>query len=198
MQRLTNLFNRFALKRVLGVLLAAVLLFATTACNNGTETGARPYNPPVQMGGNNNPRKSGGDGYTGFKASTDPRMNANTSKSISPRADAGSFSTQKLIAAKAIDPSVNNSQSNLLYPGSKSSDRPGNAPEGVTIREQFKQDSEESGIASNSDVLQDSKENLLEKVGDTFKDASAFLKDKAEESYDRPEMQANPAVQRKS
>lgn len=198
MQRLTTfLFKRFDLKRVLGVLLAGILLFTSTACNNGTETGARPFNPPVQMGGNNNPHKSGGDGYTGFKASTDPRVNANTNKSISPRADAESTSVQ-LIAATSIAPSVNDVKSNLLYPSSESADRTdrqaNNAAEDVTIRSQFKQDvSTNSGIAS----VNDSKENLLEKVGDTLKDASAFLKDKADEAGARPEMQANPGVQRK-
>jgi hypothetical protein len=36
--------------------------------------GARPNNPPVQMGGQNNPYKMGGDENTQYKMSTDPAL----------------------------------------------------------------------------------------------------------------------------
>ncbi|MBD1910789.1 MULTISPECIES: DUF6658 family protein [unclassified Leptolyngbya] len=74
MQRLRELFQRLSLARVLLVALIGMLLITTTACNTGDVRGARPDNPPVQMGGNNNPYKSGGDGYTGFKATEDPAV----------------------------------------------------------------------------------------------------------------------------
>jgi hypothetical protein len=55
---------------VMVAFLGAVLLL-TSACNAGNEVGARPQNPPVQMGGQNNPHKGGGDGYTQYN--TDPK-----------------------------------------------------------------------------------------------------------------------------
>jgi hypothetical protein len=55
---------------VMAAFLGAVLLL-TSACNAGNEVGARPQNPPVQMGGQNNPHKGGGDGYTQYN--TDPK-----------------------------------------------------------------------------------------------------------------------------
>jgi hypothetical protein len=61
---------RFIVAACLGV-----LLLVTTACNSGNEVGARPHNPPVQMGGQNNPHKAGGDGYTQFNTDRKPMQN---------------------------------------------------------------------------------------------------------------------------
>ncbi len=55
-------------------MLLSITLLLTTACNNGDIRGARPYNPPVQMGGQNNPYKQGGDSYTKYKMSEDPSV----------------------------------------------------------------------------------------------------------------------------
>ncbi|MBF2000664.1 MAG: hypothetical protein IGS38_08085 [Synechococcales cyanobacterium M58_A2018_015] len=54
--------------RVLTIVLAGTLVYLTTACNSGDLQGARPQNPPVQLGGQNNPYKQGGDSYTQFKS----------------------------------------------------------------------------------------------------------------------------------
>jgi hypothetical protein len=58
------------IRLIMATFLAAILLL-TTACSTGNEVGARPRNPPVQMGGQNNPHKGGGDGYTQYN--TDPK-----------------------------------------------------------------------------------------------------------------------------
>jgi predicted small secreted protein len=75
MRKLVAFVRSLQLTRMLTILVVGVALFLTTACNNGDIRGARPENPPVQMGGQNNPYKQGGDGYTQYKTSTDPRVN---------------------------------------------------------------------------------------------------------------------------
>jgi hypothetical protein len=49
--------------RLLLTLSMGLILLLTTACSSPTVEGARPENPPVQMGGNNNPYTGSGDGY---------------------------------------------------------------------------------------------------------------------------------------
>lgn len=75
MKKLVTFMQSFPLTRILMLLVVGVALLLTTACNNGDIRGARPENPPVQMGGQNNPYKQGGDSYTQYKTSTDPRVN---------------------------------------------------------------------------------------------------------------------------
>lgn len=45
------------LGRVLTIFVLGAALLLTAACNSGDLRGARPENPPVQMGGGNNPYK---------------------------------------------------------------------------------------------------------------------------------------------
>jgi hypothetical protein len=62
------------LVKILTILALGSILFLVTACNPGDMQGARPNNPPVQMGGQNNPYKLGGDENTQYKMSTDPAL----------------------------------------------------------------------------------------------------------------------------
>jgi hypothetical protein len=71
-QFIPSLLSRY--RQLLIVLLLSFTLLLTTACNSGDIRGARPHNPPVQMGGQNNPYKQGGDGYTKYKMSEDPSV----------------------------------------------------------------------------------------------------------------------------
>ena len=64
MKRLISFLEKLRLRQFLSIFLAGVALFIITACSSGSLQGARPYNPPVQAGGNNNPYKGGGDSYT--------------------------------------------------------------------------------------------------------------------------------------
>ncbi|WAL61734.1 DUF6658 family protein [Thermocoleostomius sinensis] len=75
MEKLIDFARSLQLTRLVTILVVGVVLFLSTACNTGDIRGARPDVPPVQMGGQNNPYKQGGDGYTQYKSSTDPRIN---------------------------------------------------------------------------------------------------------------------------
>ncbi len=98
MKKLTNFLKKLRLRQILTVFMAGMLLLITTACNPGDSVGARPNNPPVQAGGQNNPMKGGGDGYTESNTSTDAKVDGN----------ATNYSTLPMIAAT----------DELLYPGS--------------------------------------------------------------------------------
>jgi len=71
MSNINSFFKK--LSRVLTIFVLGAALLMTTACNNGDLRGARPENPPVQMGGGNNPYKRGDDGYANYKMSPDAR-----------------------------------------------------------------------------------------------------------------------------
>ncbi len=60
--------------KLLAVFAAGFVLLLNVACSNGNVAGVRPNNPPVQMGGQNNPYKAGGDGYSDYQMSTDPAV----------------------------------------------------------------------------------------------------------------------------
>lgn len=192
MKNLTALFKKFKLRQIVTVFLAGVLLLVSTACNNGDVRGARPQNPPVQMGGNNNPHKGGGDNYTRYKMTTDPGAKAASNQRN--RADAQLVAPQ-LIAANTVDtPSrVDSSASDILYPGSGASETssPGIGPRGQReLQEQtqrFPKQRQPVLDRSNPDA------KILERVGEEFKDASAFLKDTTDSALSRPELAPNPA-----
>lgn len=69
-----GIFKKLQLDKIFTAFLLVTVLLITTACNNGNELGARPNNPPVQLGGQNNPHKAGGDGMTKYKVTNDPRV----------------------------------------------------------------------------------------------------------------------------
>lgn len=181
MKKLTSFFKKLQLGRILTIFLAGTVLFITTACNSGDVRGARPENPPVQVGGANNPHKMSGDGYTEYKASTDPRVNQTANKR--DRADL-QLTTDRLIATS--------SQSDIIYPGSGTNAHKFApiAPGSEKVLEGDKIPAERQPIVDRNDP--DS--NLLERVGEAFTDAAGFINDKGEEAGQRPEMQSNPAL----
>lgn len=71
-----RLFKTLKLRQLLVFLLAIVILGLNTACNRGDFRGARPENPPVQLGGQNNPHKTGGDENTQYKSYSPPNPEA--------------------------------------------------------------------------------------------------------------------------
>ncbi|MBD1841766.1 hypothetical protein H6F78_19100 [Coleofasciculus sp. FACHB-64] len=182
MKHLTAFFKKLRLRQILTVFLAGALLIVTSACNNGDSLGARPQNPPVQMGGNNNPHSNGGDGYTNYKMSTDP----NVSKTANPRdrADLQILSNQ-LIAT---------SDSEILYPGAETP--AGRAAKEKELPIKTSEDFEVSGAGGRQPIINRSDPNakILESIGEEFKEASSFIKDKSDEAGQRPEMQSNPAL----
>ncbi|MEG3925847.1 DUF6658 family protein [Microcoleus sp. D3_18a_C4] len=191
MNTVTAFFKRLRigqfLTQFLTVLMAGVLLFTSTACNAGDSRGARPENPPVQMGGMNNPHKAGGDGYTNYQMSTDPKVNQSPAKAENNRADL-SIVGDRLLASTTGE----SNSSKLLYPGSAPMETDKfdlelggdktllEAPDGQPAKAQPVFD------RSDPDA------NILERVGAAFKDASGFLKDSAEDAKESSVTKLNP------
>ena len=63
-----SILSKVQIRKIASAFLLATVLLITTACNSGNEQGARPDVPPVQLGGQNNPHKSGGDGMTQYRS----------------------------------------------------------------------------------------------------------------------------------
>ncbi len=66
--------KKLRLRQTLTVFLGGLLLIVNTACSGANAQGANPQNPAVQAGGANNPYKNGGDKYTNYRMSTDPKI----------------------------------------------------------------------------------------------------------------------------
>ena len=174
------------LTQFLTVFMAGLLLLTSTACNAGDVRGARPENPPVQMGGMNNPHKGGGDGSANYKMSTDPKVNQSPAKAENNRADL-SLMGDRLLAATTGD----SNSSKLLYPGS--------APLETDKFDQLGGDKalleEPNGEPAQPQTVFDRSNpdsQILEKVGAAFEDASAFVKDSAEDAKESSVTKLNP------
>ena len=187
MNTVTAFFKRLRIGQLLTVLMAGLLLFTSTACNAGDVRGARPENPPVQMGGMNNPHKAGGDGYTDYQMSTDPKVNQSPAKVEKNRADL-SILGETLLASTTAE----SNSSKLLYPGSAPMETDKfdlqlggdkavlETPDGQPTKSQPVFD------RSNPDA------KILERVGAAFKDASGFLNDSAEDAKESSVTKLNP------
>ncbi len=157
----------------MAIFVAGIALFMTTACNNGDLRGARPDNPPVQMGGRNNPHMVGGDGYTNYKMSPDPSVAG--PKATGDRADLG-LSMDSLIATHDIKSDA----SRMLYPGDRET-ATSNPDIGARDQQRFIEDTQR--IPAQPQPILDRSDpdaKILEKIGQAFEDASEFIKDGAE------------------
>ncbi len=162
----------------------------TTACNSGNVQGARPEVPPVQMGGQNNPHKMGGDGYSEYKATTDPNV-VNPKRSSQDRASL-TVDFDRLIANRPVESSA----SDILYPGedATSTRTPDFGPRG---QQDFAKDARQIPAQPQPMVdRSDPNTRILEKTGEAFKDASEFIKDTFEDVQEHPAdyQQLNPSV----
>jgi hypothetical protein len=173
---LVNFLKKLQLGKVLAVLFLGVTLLMTTACNPGDELGARPDNLPVQLGGQNNPHKMGGDGYTEYKMSTDPSVTKGDQSSLMP-------SINQLIASSQ----VSEDGSGLLYPGSGNVESINSKDDFASPETQRKLNSPAQIPAVKQPIVNraDPDSRILEKVGQAFEDASEFILDPAENSSDR-------------
>lgn len=150
------------IRKVLAILLAGILLSFTTACNNGNLQGARPENPPVQLGGQNNPHKMQGDEYTEYKAPPNPQLDKNASLPLD---------LSKLVAAYGVEekePGLiykNDTRTEENYP--IKSDKTG----GVDIP------SKQQTVIDRSDP----DATILEKTGKAFDKATDFLEGSTEQ-----------------
>ena len=168
-----------ALGRVVLVTALAVTLLFTTACNNGDIRGARPNNPPVQMGGNNNPHKMGGDGYTNYKASTTaPEVKGSGKlRSSVERLPSGQLIADRNVKSDAKD--------QLIYPNSdaQSSNRSDIGPKGAALKPEPIPARQQTVIDRS-----DPDEKILEKVGKQFKDASGFIRDSVDSAKEKGDL----------
>ena len=109
MNKIKSIIEKLNLRSLITASFLTVMLLITSACNSGNELGARPENPPVQLGGQNNPHKAGGDGMAKYRATDDPRI-------IDPQA---SLPASNLIAAannsKTSYPTNDDKVEGLLY-----------------------------------------------------------------------------------
>jgi len=185
-RKLTAFFKKLRVVQILTAFLAGVLMLTSTACNAGDATGARPINPPVQAGGQNNPHKGSGDNSSNFKMSTDPKVNTPV-KSDRDRADLPQL--DRLIAVSNRDSNA----SRLLYPGSKpletdKFDKELGGDQSLLKAPQIPAKSQPIFNRTNPDA------KILERAGATFKDASQFLKDGVQESASGAEMQPKSPI----
>ena len=156
--------------KVTTAFLLAIVLFVTTACNNGDKLGARPNNSPVQMGGQNNPHKVSGDGMTQYRSpANDPLLEkgqsslpfagylaaANNSDTTYPtddnRLEGLLYSDDEAESLKSVDEFVNPQKQQELFDPTK-----------IPAEKQPAID------RSNPD------NKILEKVGQMFDDAGDF------------------------
>lgn len=188
MNKLMAFFKKLRLRQILTVFLAGVLLILNTACSNATNAqGANPDNPAVQAGGNNNPYKNGGDSYTNLKMSTDPKVTNTKSKNQGDQANL--LDSMLLVAA--------NRENEILYPGAETP--AGRAEKEAELPFKTSKDflqPEEGGLNQRNPDLGERAENRLEKVQGAFQQATEFMKEKAEESAQKPEYKLNPALQK--
>ncbi|MBD0263796.1 MAG: hypothetical protein ICV78_14030 [Tolypothrix sp. Co-bin9] len=184
MNGLIAFWKKLQLRQIVIVFLAGLLLIVSTACSGANAQGANPENPAVQAGGANNPYKNGGDNYTNYNLSTDPKVsntkaNKGDQASIQP-------SGQLLIAQ--------NDESKILYPGAETPQgrvyKEGELP--VITEKDFRP--KQGGLIQREPDLGDRFQDRLNTVQEQVKEASGFLKEKADEANARPELQKNPAV----
>ncbi|NJK48325.1 hypothetical protein HC931_09185 [Candidatus Gracilibacteria bacterium] len=177
MNNLTTFLNKMQLRKVLTAFVLGIILLITTACNNGDEFGARPNNPPVQMGGQNNPHKAGGDDYTQYKSPTAPMV-----KEAGNRASLRQ-SFDKAIAFSDFD----KNSDGLLYPGASEAKSARSKDDFTSPKlQQDLNDPGQNPVKRQPIVKRyDEDSKLLEKAGQAFKDASEFLSESTKNIDDR-------------
>lgn len=161
MKRLIAVSRTAFLRRVLMIVLAGFVVLTTTACNSGDSVGARPNNPPVQMGGQNNPHKAGGDGYSEYKTTID-----RSGKPNQPRA---SLPGNVLIAA--------DNNAGMQYPGVDPQTK-GISKDRRAIRDEMLKDAKRIPAVPQYELdRNDPSDNVPAKARRVFDEATEFAKD---------------------
>ena len=172
MKNLYKLIETKLQKVAIAFLLATVFLL-TTACNNGNELGARPEVPPVQMGGQNNPHKTSGDGMTQYRS---PVNDSNLSKDE----DRASLPANLYFAAannsKTSYPTDDSDPEGLLYSDSKKAASLDSSDDFVSPQRQAEiLDPTQVPAKKQPAIDRSNPDNqLLEKTGQMFDDAGNF------------------------
>lgn len=167
-----NILSKIPFRQIATAFVLASFLFVTTACNSGNEVGARPNVSPVQLGGQNNPHKAGGDGMTQYRSpANDPKLETNK--------DNASLPSTTLVAAanrsKTSYPTDDNKVEGVLY----SDDR----PESLDSVNDFVSSKTQQELLDPAEIpakrqptidRSNSDNELLEKTKQMFDDAADF------------------------
>ncbi|NJL84047.1 MAG: hypothetical protein HC890_16005 [Chloroflexaceae bacterium] len=154
--------KKFSWRPILTIAALFLVLSWGTACNRGDVRGARPNNPPVQMGGANNPYKGSGDGLTQYRQSPDPNLKQGQALLRAP--------------AIAVVPNVEQENPGLLYEGDTESTNPRDLP-------LIRADKLPATPEPRQPVIDRSNpdEGILEKTTEAFKKASEFIQGAGEQ-----------------
>jgi hypothetical protein len=171
MKKIISYIKKWKLSQILTVFLVGIILMVTTACNRGDVRGARPENPPVQLGGQNNPHKAGGDGYTKYKASPDPK------------ADPQAFDFRGQLIAQQAPEAPSERKEKMLYKTNTKVNKE-EIPVVNAGEDQLKE-----VPAERQKVIERSNpdENILEKTGEAFKESTRFFREGIDKAFDENE-----------
>lgn len=187
MKALMAFLKRIQLSKLVVACLLGAVLFTMTACNNGNELGARPEVPPVQMGGQNNPHKMGGDGYSEYKSTLDPATKPTGNQSLKPSGKHSLAPAQQseLMASTGIYLADNGGV--LLYPAKGEVKSADSRDDFVSPEQQRELLNPGQVPAVKQPVIErsDPDAKILEKIEQSFKDATDFITQPAEESQGR-------------
>lgn len=175
--KLVNIIQKLQPTKIVTACLLATFLLVTTGCNNGSELGARPENPPVQLGGQNNPHKAGGDGMTKYKATDDPRVLEGKNNASLPARDLLAAANQ----SKTSYPTDDNQLEGVLYPGDSNQPESLNNVNDIVSPQRQKELLDPRQIPAKKQPgldRSDPDNKLLEKVGEMFDDSGVLQSDK--------------------
>ncbi len=186
MRQVVDFLKELKLSKVLTAFVLGAVLILTTACNSGNELGARPNNPPVQMGGANNPYKAGGDGYTDYKMSTD--------RSVKNASDRASLlqPTNRLVAITDIE-----KPQGLQYTGQEKDELAGkNTAIDPRLQKKLTNPNQIPAVQQPVVTRTNPGFNAFERAGKSFSKANDFIEDMAENApKNQPELKIDPAKQ---
>ncbi len=168
-----NIVKKLRIKRIASAFMLVTFLFFTTACNSGDKQGARPNNSPVQVGGENNPHKAGGDGMSQYKSPVnDSKLNKAQSRA--------NLSAELLLAAanksETSYPTNDSQVDGLLYSDSDEVKSLNSVDEFVSPQRQeaLKDPSQIPAVQQTAIDRTDPNNKLLEKTKQMFDDAGNF------------------------
>ncbi len=168
-----NIVRKLRIKKIASAFVLVTFLFFTTACNSGDKQGARPNNSPVQVGGQNNPHKAGGDGMSQYKSPV------NDSKLNKAQGQANLPAESLLATANKSETSypTNDSQvEGLLYSDSDEAKSLNSVNDFVSPQTQraLKDPSQIPAVKQPAIDRSDPDNKLLEKTKQMFDDAGNF------------------------
>jgi hypothetical protein len=185
MNQVINFLKELKISQILTAFVLGAVLMLTTACNSGNEMGARPHNPSVQMGGQNNPYKAGGDGYTDYKMSTDRKVNSSGDR-------ASLLQPDHLIAMTDIE-----NPKGLQYTNTKRDEIAGkNTAVDPGLQKKLTDPGQIPAIQQPVVTRTNPGFNAFERAGQSFSKANDFIEDMAENApQNHPELKIDPAQQ---